>query len=920
MRKYIAYIVMIITAFAFIIFNSQNIFDSVRNASEFGKGVELSFSISQRENGDYPAEIYGDTYNNSVETLDEINIKEKIMKRIEKAGIRNAEINLIEPDKDNEGGRLNIRFSPISDVEKENLKTILLKDGSLAISTAGNKTYLMQSKNEFFAKTNIASVAYDGTTPFISISLKDTSSFDEIKSSAEIDGAEYTPNEEEEHSHEDGEEHNEEEEKKTDYKKKLFLWSNLTGSPSLTETFNKALGLNDEKVDDACKDKLLAIIDVENYSFEGKRVGITTDVDGSTFTIARARALANAINAEDYGFNIEFLYENSIGASFGASSLNRTYLVFSLAILVLAILFIVIYGISGLTSSITSTISLLVTILISNLIGFEFSIALIAGLIVLYAFSTLLSINYFEHTKNFFKKGFQLEKASKDGYKNSFLISFDSFLILLFASLFSFLISTSSFKTFFGVLMIGSIFTFIITMFLNKWLTYWLVKDKKDSLYPYFSLVKINKSLKIKKVLSKNTTFSLLKPIIAIASAIVLIFSITLPIQGVLRNRDAFYFNASDSFDTSYVLNITFEEKLNKNTELVNEDDYINFIKKVGTDSSYLTNSTFTCSDITTKYKTTFKYDSKSTTFVIQEKTNEDDEKYFIQYFSIKVNTNLSEIELEGRTIAEIISYSFTNDRINISEKEDINRFVYLNGDSNFDSTSFVANCYKVSPVNLNNVSTNLILLIFLINVFAFVYFLIRYGIVFSLSQLGTTTLFSAFTFGLTALSSISFNVFTSFGILTGVILINLSIGVFATKFKQLTKGISLVSLKDEQKLELTNESFFSIFETLSLTYLSSLILSIPFMIINPTLISLSLYQMAMLIISAFFIVALFIYLFYLLLNHVSFEKIKERIKQKANSRRKKDVDLIKANNDVVYVDQDGPHETIIMGLNEFKR
>ena len=917
MRKYIAYIVMIITAFAFIIFNSQNIFDSIKNASDYGKGVELSFSISQREDADYPAEVYGDTYNNSIQKLDEINVKEKIMQRIETVGIRNAEINLVEPDNNNEGGRLNIRFSPISEVEKENLKTIILKDGSLSVTTAGNSTYLMQSKNEFFAKKNIASVAYDGTTPFISISLKDTASFDNIKSSAEVDGEEYSSGEDNDnHEQEDGEE---EKEEKTDYKKSLFIWSNLVAGPSLKETFDKALGLNDEKVDDKYKNKLLAIVNVDDYSFESKRVAITKDVDGSQFTIARARALTNAINSEDYGFNVEFLYENSIRAAFGASALNRTYLVFSLAILVLTIVFIIIYGISGLTSSITSVISLLITILMSNLIGFEFSIALIAGLVVLFAFSTLLSINYFEHTKNFFKKGTQLEKASKDGYKSSFILSLDAFLILLFTSLFTFLVSTSSFKTFFGVLMVGSIFTFIITMFLNKWLTYWLVKDKNDSLFPYFSLVKIKKELKIKKVLSKKKTFSLLKPIIAIGSAAILILSVTLPILGTVRNRDAFYFNTSDSFDKSYVLNITFEEKLVKNTELVNEDDYISFIDKVGSNSSYLTNSSFSCSDISSNEKTTFKYDSNSTSFVIVEKTNEDDEKYFVQYFSIVVDSDLSAMEIDGRSIASIISYSFTNDRINISNKEDINRYVYLSGDSNFDSTSFVADCYQVTPVNLNKVATNLVLIIFLINVFAFAYFLIRYGIVASLSQLGTTTLFSSLAFGLTALSSISFNAYTSFGILTAILLLNLAIGAFATKFKQVTKGMKLISLKDEQKLSFVNESFYLIFETVSISFLSAFVLSIPFMIVDLSLVSLSLYQMAMLIIAIFMLIAVFINLFYVLLNKISFEKIKEKIKLRAQ-RKRKDVDLVKANNDIVYVDQDGPHETIIIGLNEFKR
>lgn len=921
MRKFIAYIVMVITAFAFIIFNSQKIFENIKNASEYGKGTELSFSITQREDSSYPAEIYGDTYNNSVENLTNIDIKDKIMARINAAGIRDAEINLVEPDSNNEGGRLNIRFSPISDVEKENLKTIITKDGALTIATAGNHTYKMQTKNEFFASKNIASIAYNGTTPFIAISLKNTTDFDDLNSAASTDGEEYSPTEDDSSSENESEsESSESEENEIDYKKKLFLWSNLTGAPTFTDTFNKALGLNEEKVDDKCANKLLAVIDVGDYSYDNKMVAITTDKDGNAFTIAKARALTSAINAVDYGFDVEFLYDNTINASFGTNSLSMTYLFFGLGLLLLTIISIAFYGISGLTSSVTTIISILVTILMSSFIGFEFSIALICGLVVLSVFSTLLSVNYFEHTKNFFKKGSPLEKASKDGYKNSFLLSLDAFLILLFASLFPFLFATSSFKTFFGVLMVGSIFTFIITMFLTKWLTYWLVKDKKDSLYPYFSLIKIKKELKVKRVISKKSNIKLLRPLIAVSSFIALVFSIALPVQGTLRNRDAFYFNASDSFDTSYVLNITFNEKLVKNSELVNEDDYINFITKVGSQSSYLTNGgSFTCSDVSSSDETTFKYDSSKTTFVIEEKENEDEEIYYIQYFSIVVNSDLTSIDVNGRSIAEIINYSFLHDRIDISTNDNINRLVYLNGDSNFDSETFVSNCYSVNAVNLNNFSTNLILIMFLINVFCFVYFLIRFGIVISITQLSVTSLFSALSFGLTSLLSIPFNPYTGFAILSSIIILNLVIGTFSTKFRQISKGIKLKTLNDDERINLLNESFYSIFETSAISLLFTIILYLPFIFINSSLISLSLLGILLILAAFVLFVSIFIPLFYILLNKISLEKLSELLKSK-RKKKKETKELIRANNDVAYVDQDGPHETIIVGLNEFRR
>ena len=916
MRKFIAYIIMMLTAFSFIIFNSQNIFDSMKIASEYGNGTELSFAVTQRDSTNYETSYVGEKYYNEIQTLDKIDVKSKITQRLETAGIRNAEVSVVNADKENNGMRVNVRFTPISDVEKDNLKTILSKEGFLVMSTAGNANYYVQTKNELFATTgDVARVTYNGTVPYIAINLKDTSEFDSLKANAENDGGFYNPSEDEEKK--EGDDSN-----SVDYKKKLYLWSNLIPDPTLNDTFLKATGLRDTKIEEKQANRLLAVLDVDNYSFENKVIGITLDKEGKQFTISGARALANAINSADYGFDMEFLYETSLNAYFSSNGLSTTYLIFGLALLVGLLVLIAFYGISGLTAGITMIISIFVSILTFSFVGFEFSVASICALIVLACLSSLFSVNYFEHTKNFFKKGSSIEKASRDGYKNSFIISVDAFAITLIISLFGLLISVSSFKTFFGVLMIGSIVSFIITMFLDKWLTYWLVKDKKDSLFPYFTLFKKKKDayngFKYKKVLEKTNVLELLNPVIKVFSIVAISLAVAIPSLFIVRSSDAPYFNASDSFADSYVLNVTFRENLEKNEELVNKEDYVNFIKHVGNSSTYLNSAKFTCSEIEDDAETTFKYDLERSTLVIEEKTdNETDTPYFIQYFSLPVDRDLNDIILEGRSIPEIIDYSFKNDRFDVSTNTSINHYVFLSGDSNFEINSFVSGCYLVSPVNLNNVSINLIVLIYVLNAFAFVYFLIRYGFNFAISQLITSTLLSSLAFSFIVFFSIAFTSYLSFGLFAIIVMYNLFLVPFGQKNKSLLKEKANKEINDDIQLDVLNESYSSVFETTFIPFILFIVFSISLVLISKSVISLGMTQIVLILFVAAFFAFIFLNLYYYLSTKIKFIKFKEFFNNKKFSIKKTSSN---PNVNVNYVDVDGPHETIIEGLNDFRK
>ena len=91
MRRFLAYIVMMLTVISTLVFNTQTIFESTTDAMEYGKSTQLTFSLTQREDNDYSISNYPNL-NPSIQKLDEIDIESKIMARLDDLGVRNAEV------------------------------------------------------------------------------------------------------------------------------------------------------------------------------------------------------------------------------------------------------------------------------------------------------------------------------------------------------------------------------------------------------------------------------------------------------------------------------------------------------------------------------------------------------------------------------------------------------------------------------------------------------------------------------------------------------------------------------------------------------------------------------------------------------------------------------------------------------------
>ena len=308
MRRIFAYLVMMVTMVGVIIFNIQSTLDFKNDAMEFGNATELVYKLDKRDVSNYSGDNYPTTVGEGTLDLADIDIESEVMSRLDDAGVRNAEVEVVQGDIDNQGYELRVTLSPLSTTELNNVKRIISFTGSLSISTIYDDYTMYEERGEFFnTDGDIASLIYQGTDPYPVINVGTATDFETMKEqasqAAENHGEGNTGNTSEDDQLNDTDESNS--------GNLLYVWMNKTTE----DTYEKAFGVDDTPQIQSVHDKVVAILDVSNYDSQNGYITVTSDVDDSAFTISTARALVAALNSEDYGFDITFLYQNSVPAA-----------------------------------------------------------------------------------------------------------------------------------------------------------------------------------------------------------------------------------------------------------------------------------------------------------------------------------------------------------------------------------------------------------------------------------------------------------------------------------------------------------------------------------------------------------------------------------------------------------------------------
>ncbi len=920
MRRFLAYVSMMLTLLCAIVFNTQAVLENKVDAMEYGTGTQLVYSISKRDAGDYNTEKYPD-YKENIKNLQDIDIEAAVMERLDIAGVRNSDVSIVKGDeKTQEGYQLRINLSPLSDTELSNVKEILSYTGSLSIGTVGDTLVYYQANNEFFDDdSDVASLTYSGTTPYPVIKVKSAEVFDNLKKAAEE--AKDNKTSEAKKYYADDDSSDEEEESSTI----VYLWSNK----QLEDTYDKAYGTHDTVVMKETKAKVLAEIDVSNWDSENLQLSLTTDSSGNAFTISTARAFVNMLNCEDYGFNIEFLYQNSLSAAFGSSAITLTFVIFGVILLVICALLIAFYGLAGITASLTMLGSVLLSFFLFSILGFEFSVAALGGLAVIVGLSLMISVNYFERVKTEIKHGRGVFKANQEGYHKSFLLSLDVSAISLISSVFCFLIGVGAYKTFFGVIMVGSIFTFLVTNYLNKWMMFWLVKGNEEQKLPFFGFKKI-KTIDDEKIKTKFTStdkkhFSR-KLMIIFPAVMAVLLAVGLPLGYVLSGSNRTFFNNYSDFSNTYTLNITFKDNSQAYDKLSTSDNYNKYLVNIGT--QYSSVGTYTAvsdadsdkADLTKN--DTFVYYPSSATVNVVDKTDEENNVYYMIYYTVRVNKDLNDVKDSKETSAiNIIETVMKEYDVTIDNNNYIAPF---SGDSHGVKDSLKVESYKVSPTNVGHTTNYLILLGFLISCFAFVYLLVRFGLNVSLASLATGTLATGLYIGLLTLLRIPFSSYTVFALLIAVVALNLFFVPVLAKNREILKERGLrKTATDEQRGDIANECALGSLKMVVPVLAILIIYSIGLAFVNTSLIGLSIASVLFLVFD-FVLLYFFAVPFYHFLScKVSFAKIhawnEKRLEKKAEKKHLKleEIKKVAGPDGILYVDS-GSHETIIPGINDF--
>lgn len=194
------------------------------------------------------------------------------------------------------------------------------------------------------------------------------------------------------------------------------------------------------------------------------------------FTSEEVTELVSLINSGSLPTKLSEISSKTVAASFGANSLELTAKAGVIGIVLIMILLIALYHFAGVIASVGIIIYTFLTFLSFWLFGGVLTLPGIAALVIGIGMAVDANVISFSRIKDELKGNVRLEGAYKKGNSNSFMAIFDSNLTTLLTAIILFIFGESSVKGFATMLIISTIVTMIIMVFLTRTLLGLFVK------------------------------------------------------------------------------------------------------------------------------------------------------------------------------------------------------------------------------------------------------------------------------------------------------------------------------------------------------------------------------------------------------------------------------------------------------------
>lgn len=156
--------------------------------------------------------------------------------------------------------------------------------------------------------------------------------------------------------------------------------------------------------------KAISIPNVNEPIRDGRAV-----ISGS-FTLMEAKLLAQRLNAGALPVPVELISQESVGATLGIESLNKSLYAGIIGIIIVGIFMILYYRLPGLLSVIALLLYTTLTLTITKLIGTTLTLSGIAGFIMSIGMAVDANILIFERMKEELSAGKSLKAASEEGF------------------------------------------------------------------------------------------------------------------------------------------------------------------------------------------------------------------------------------------------------------------------------------------------------------------------------------------------------------------------------------------------------------------------------------------------------------------------------------------------------------------------
>ncbi|MEG1539916.1 MAG: protein translocase subunit SecDF [Muribaculaceae bacterium] len=213
------------------------------------------------------------------------------------------------------------------------------------------------------------------------------------------------------------------------------------------------------------------VLDDQVYSFpnvnsviEGGRSQIT-----GNFTVEEAKDLANVLKSGKMVANVNIVSESVIGPSLGQQAITNGLMSFVLALVLLMIFMIVIYGTwPGLIANFGLVCNLFFTLGILASIQAVLTLSGIAGIVLALGMAVDANVLIFERSKEELRAGKGIKAAIADGYKHAFSAIFDSNLTSIITGVILLIYGTGPIKGFATTLIISIVCSFFTAVFITR--------------------------------------------------------------------------------------------------------------------------------------------------------------------------------------------------------------------------------------------------------------------------------------------------------------------------------------------------------------------------------------------------------------------------------------------------------------------